>query len=348
MPTPFKSLVALLVVAMLLVSSAASIARAPRQRAKIATSYVVSEQSDDGSIPGFSPLGTTSDAVLSLVAGGRGSTAIEAALDYLEAHVEEAESVGQKAKLVLAAVAGGRDPSSFGGQDLVAQIDSSEQPDGRYGATTEVLNHALAMLALESAGKVPSAAAVQWLVDAQCRDGGWEFQDPSGDSVDRHCFTGDSDADFFTSETDSTAYAVQALEFAYAVAPNSPRPDKNPFRFLRARRDPKKNGWGYDRAFPLTNANSTALTIGAFVSGGRRVPKGAVAALAALQLRVCRPTGGGKGAFAYTWEKPKDRRRYKRTAADVGATVGAILGLLKRPLPIAPRDTTKPPPTIAC
>lgn len=340
---PFRHLVSGAIAVTLVVCVTPSFARTPRQRARVATTYLESEQNDDGSFPGFSPLGSTADAVLSLVAARRGPEAIEAALDFLEAQVAEATTIGLKAKLALAAVAGGRDPRSFGGQDLVEQIASSEQADGRYGATTEVLNHALAMLALEAAAEEPSPAAVAWLVDAQCRDGGWEFQDPSSDADDRHCFSGEGD--FFTSETDTTGYAIQALQFVYAVQPNSPQPDQSPFRFLRNRRDPKKKGWGYDRAFPLTNANSTALAIQAFVAGDRRVPRGAVAALAALQRKLCSP--GGRGSFAYSWEKDEDGR-YQRTPADVAATVAAILGLLRKPLPIAHHEVTKPTPALAC
>lgn len=309
-----------------------------KRRARVASGYVVAQQLQDGSFPGFSPLGSTADGVVSLVAAKRGPKAIGKALDYLETNVADADTVGEKAKLVLAAVAGGRDPLAFGERNLVQEIADSEQPNGRYGATTEVLNHALAMLALEAAPTAdPSTNSLTWLVEAQCGDGGWQFDEPPGQNEDEHCAGPDPAVDFFQSDTNTTSYAVQAI----AAHPQATAPlVKSPFRFFRQIRDPEKGGWGYTWGFQLTDTNSTALVIQAFKAYGKDLPGGAMKALKRLQYPLCGKRGG---AFPYSYEE-KESGGYKKTGPDAGATIGGILGLLKRPLPVAFSDVTKAVP----
>ncbi len=306
------------------------------RRARVAAGFVASQQNQDGSFPGFSPLGSTSDAVLSLVAVRRGPRAIEEGLDYLEANVAEADTIGEKAKLVMAAVAGKRNARDFGGENLVQQILDSEQQNGRYGANTEVFNQALAILALVAAREAdPSSNALTWLIEAQCEDGGWQFDEPQRQNEDEHCFGGEGD--FFQSDTNTTSYVVQAI----AAHPQATAPlEKSPFRFFRQIRDPEKNGWGFDRAFNLTDANSTALVIQAFAAYGKELPSGAMRALTKLQYRLC---GAKRGAFARSYEQREDGS-YKKTEPDVGATIGAILGLVKEPLPVESATVTRPVP----
>jgi hypothetical protein len=312
------------------------------RRARAAVRYIVSQQNENGSIPGFSPEGSTADAVVSMVAARRGPRAIDEALDYLTARVESGDAIdiGTKAKIVMAAVAGGRDPRAFGGANLVSDLRSAEEQDGRYGAGTPVFHHALVMLALRAADARVDADAEQWLADAQCDDGGWQFDEPPGAADDPHCLAADSD--FFISETDATALAVQALESTRRDLSL----DHNPFRFFRRNRDEVKGGWGYSRDFPITSSNSTGLVIQAFAAAGRDTPPGAPGALRDLQYRLCGTNGG---AFAFTWENADADPALEKTAPDVGATIGAIPGLLSRPFPIGHAAVTKPAPRLpAC
>lgn len=342
--------VALGALASLLISVApADAGPALKRRARLAASYLASHQNQDGSFPGFSPLGSTADAVTSLVAARRGPSSIQAALDYLEAHVGEAESLGLKAKLVLAAVAGGRDPREFGGQDLVQLLLDSEQESGQYGSPTpddpfdgEVTDHTLVMLALTAAPDAdPSSNSIRWLFLAQCEDGGWQHTGPQADNENSHCFTGNADEDFFRSDTNTTSLAVQAV----AAHPQATAPFANsPFRFFRKIRDPRKNGWGYSWDVRLTDTNSTALVIQAFVAYGKPLPSGAMKALKRLQHRLCGEQSSA-GGFAYTWE-PRDGAGYRKGPPDAGATIAAIPALLKRPLPIDHAEVTKPAPGI--
>lgn len=305
-----------------------------RERARVAVSYLASQQKADGSLPGFSPVGSTADAVLSMAAARRAPRQIDRAIGFLRRHIEEADSIGLKSKVAFAVTVAGRNPHDFGGHDLIAEIEDSQQPDGRFGATTPVLHHALAMLALAAAGGEPSGPERDWLVAAQCQDGGWQFDEPSGPADDEHCISGEQD--FFGSETDATAYAVLALAGFERWEPGS---EKDPFAFFAARRDPVKKGWGYDAVYRLTNSNSTALVIEAYREHPYRdLPTGAVRALTRLQYRLC---GRNAGAFAYSYEE-RDDGTFRKTGPDVGATIGAILGLVRRPFD--PVDVTKPAP----
>jgi hypothetical protein len=314
--------------------------------------YVVSHQSDDGSFPGFSALASTADAVVAMVAARRAPGAIEDALDYLEANVGDA-TLGQKASLALAAVAGGRDPRAFGGSDLIDEIQESKTPQGQYldpvPDNAEPYTHALAMLALHAAGANVPADAAQWLADAQCRDGGWQFDAPDEQDDGEHCYQGSGD--FTRTDTNTTAYAVMALE----VAPDVQLPS-SPFAYFKTARDTARGGWKYDhRRSPFgfrsyTDANSTSLVLQAFKARDRAAPRGSRAALRDLQYELCGEAGG---AFAFTWTRsdgkwsrsPSRQDAKLGGATSVGATIGAIPGILGRTLPIPEHAVTQPAPS---
>lgn len=293
------------------------------QRARVAVHWLSHEQSPDGSFPGFSPIGSTADAIVAMAAAKRSPEDIAEALAYLQDNQGDIDSIGEIAKVVMAVEAAGGDVRDFGGRDLVQEIRNSRQPDGRFGATTEVFNHALAMVALTAAGESLSDPEIEWLLAAQCEDGGWQFDAPAGPGDDAHCYDG-TPTDYFGSDTDTTAYAVIALSSNLSWGSTPP----NPFRFFKTRRDPVKNGWGYDLQYPLTNSNSTALVIEAYRSNFRDVPDGAFRALKRLQYKLC---GARAGAFAFTYERETKSDPYKKGPPDVGASIGAILGLVDRP-----------------
>jgi len=328
-------------VAIALVAGATPAPAAPSstRRARLAARYIANQQAPDGSIAFFSSIGSTADAVLAFVAARRGAGAAEDALDYLRSQTaspdsegEMVDTVGEKAKVALAAVAGGRDPRDFGGRNLVGEIRSVQRKGGRYGRATSVFDQALAILALEAAGAPGSRRAARWLAGAQCRDGGWQFDRPAQAAENRHCSTGEDD-DFFASDTNTTSYALMALEAKRA------RVDSSPFRFLRRARDERKGGWGYDRS-SITDANSSALVLQAYAAKDRTPPRGARSALRDLQFRLC---GRRAGAFAFTWV-PRAGGGLERDGRNLGATIGAVLGLLERPLPLGPFELTRPAP----
>jgi hypothetical protein len=314
------SLLSLGVIASLVVS--APIAHAERRddadRIDQAIAYLAAQQRDNGSIPAFSPLGSTADAVLAFVAAGVGEEQLAGALGFLRRRVAhgKADGVGITAKIVSAVVAGGGDPHAFGGVDLVQSLVDTIGPHGRFG-TASVFDDALAVLALEAAGAAIPDTSIQWLVDAQCADGGWQYSKPVSANDDEHCLsTVRPTKDYFQSDTNTTSYVIQAVDAA-----GDATFAEDPFAFFDAIRDAKRHGWGYTWGFQTTDANSTALVIQAFAAAGTPVPADALTALRKLQDPAC-------GGWSFTWTGTH------RTDPDPGSTIGAVLGLLQQPLPV--------------
>ena len=94
----------------------------------------------------------------------------------------------------------------------------------------------------------------------------------------------------------------------------------SPYPFFADSRDATHGGWGYTSGFG-TDANSTALVIQAYEAADRAIPSGGLAALRGLQDLDC-----GAWSFNYTGDVPGP--------PDVGATIGAIPGVLRTAFPI--------------
>lgn len=327
----------------------------PRRRARLATRYIAAQQADDGSLTAlFNPIADTSDAILALVAARRGPRVIDRAVSYLRGNLDEVQDLGEKAKVVLALVAAERGPRSFGGRNLVSEIKDERGPSGQYGSNqfSAVFDHALAMLALAAANAEIPRASVVWLVLAQCEDGGWQFDQPAGPSDDEHCSSPEASpqGDFTTSDTNTSAYAVMALNARPSTVPLA----SDPFEFFASARDEFFGGWAYS---PInmcttrnqegfcyrTDASSTSLVLQAFASEDLSVPQGGRAALVQLQAARC---GSDAGAFASGYEVIDGEAR--RTGPDLFATIQVVPGLLLKPLPLAPRAVSKPVPGEQC
>jgi hypothetical protein len=301
------------------------------KRAARGAAYLSSQQQPDGSIPAFSPIGSTSDAVLAFVASGVGGKAMNKAIGYLRAQTSagKVNNLGWRAKVVLALDAAGKDPAAFGGHDLVREIRSTLGHNGRFGSDP-VLDDALAVLALASTGTPPAPRASAWLLHAQCPDGGWAYDEPYDPAHDNaHCHSGSSD--FYDSDSNTTGYVVMAL-----AATGHTGWAASPFAFFHTLRDPDKGGWSYSGSFIATDANSTSLVLQAYAAAGVHIPSGGVAALRALQHTDC-------GAWAYSWNGDK------LGDPDVGASIAAVPAVLLDPLPIAPGPVKKGVPAVpAC
>ncbi len=290
-----------------------------RERAARAIGYIKNHQRASGAVPDHinTTISSTAAAILATVAAGTGRDVERDAIVFLRDRVAAGgvTDVGLESRVALAVAAAGKDPHSFGGHDLIAEISAAEQVSGQFGTGT-MSDDALAMLAIEAAGESPSANSITWLVAAQCPDGGWAYDDPY-DSVndDSHCHN-PADGPFLqqSSEADTTSYVVQALEASgttsFAVSP---------FAFFRTLRD--AGGWSRlpESAYLVMNAISTALVIQAYVSAGRTVPRSARTALRALQYSC--------GAFAYAWNGSK------RGAPDLASTILVVPGLMKKAMP---------------
>jgi len=327
------AITALLIVSMVPISAQG--VSLPKRVAK-ASAYIARAQDSDGSIPSYSTFGSTADSVVAMVAAGRGPVTVRKALRFLTAQVRTGaieaapafDQVGLLAKTTLATVAAGRSPRNFGGENLLARIRNTEEPDGRYGAETGSFNQALAVIALEAANVGVSRAAMKWLVGAQCADGGWAYDGPPQPSDDDHCVdTNDPPNDWFSSDTNTTSLVVQARRLA-----RGPSPAVSPFAFFKAAREGSA-GWGYQIGYG-TDANSTGMVIQAYVAAGKRLPKDSMSALKSLQNTTC-------GGFKYSndaWV----------TGPDVASTLGGILGLLRQPLPVEPSALIAPPSVPDC
>lgn len=324
------SLLCIAVVLPLSASSAAAVT--DQERAASGIGYLRTVQEADGSIPAFSPIGSTADAVLAVYAARTGKGVQSKAIKFLTAQVEadNVDTIGLQAKVALAASAAGIDPRDFGGKNLINPIRAAIGDDGHIGDTS-VFDQALAVLALETVG-APRVSTTNWLLGAQCPDGGWAYDAPYAVSTDdEHCDDG-SGTDFFTSDTNTTAYVIQALEYI-----NRDDYTVDPFTYLTDVRDPDRGGWGYSDGFG-TDTNSTALVLQAYSADEQDLPAGSRNALRKLQYPKC-------GAWAFTWTDDG------RGDPDAGATIGAIPGVRSTPLPIplaAPITLAATPKTPAC
>ncbi len=358
----WRGLCALFLVTGLIATSAltATVAAGPnRRKARLATRYIVSRQGGKGAVPGFSKVGATTDAVLALTAARRSPKGVDQAIGYLRSQATGLKSVGLTGKVVMAAVAAGRNPRSFGGRNLVLAIKRKRRDSGRYGGSGSravVLNHALALLGLNAATGAVTLSSYEWLREARCPDGGWQYDAPSRSRDGFHCNDG-SAGDVTRTDTNTTSYAVQALRAGGSSAGGS-------LAYFRSARDGVRGGWRYSHqrsAFgsrAYTDANSTALVLQAYAALRKAPPPGARRALRRLAYRAC---GELTGAFAYTWARSSGAFRRVPSRPDaaredelggpsvIGATVGAVLGLLGRPLPLDPAQVSEPaPPRRTC
>jgi hypothetical protein len=94
-------------------------------------------------------------------------------LELLAARTKEATGAGLAAKVALALIAVGEDPSVFGGTDLMMVIEAGFNPStGFYGPGP--YDSALAILALSQAGQEVPAEAIR-VVECTPADGSHAF-----------------------------------------------------------------------------------------------------------------------------------------------------------------------------
>ncbi len=268
--------------------------------------YLAAQQQPDGGFTnGFSEgsdLNTTCDVVLAIAAAGQDpsawlSTDGYSPLDYLAAQVAagSADSVGRQAKIALAWLAVGLDPSAVGGHDLLAELeDAYDEGSGSYDST--LFDQALAMLALFNAGRPVPEGAAQYLLDNQTADGAWALfggtapetgdtnttalviqallvtghKDDIGTAFDYLHRVQNGDGGFpyqspseYGTDTDanSTAYVLQALVAAEEPLVNWTPAGVDPIGALEALHDPVSGGFFWQAAVPFPNVLATAQAI---------------------------------------------------------------------------------------
>jgi hypothetical protein len=234
------------------------VVRAQEDPASRALAYLQGQQQADGSIPELG--GGYADSELfaiaaaadgfdpnALVATSSGVSVMTYLADNAAAACLDPGACGE---LIQAVVAAGGDPSSFGGQDLLTLLDASyDTSTGEYG-DGEAFTQALAIQGLVAAGEQVPSAAIQFLIDAQDSDGGWDYLDLAGDSSG--------------SDTNSTSTVLMALDAA-----GDHTDDSSALKWLATQQD-SDGGFTYQTG-PYSvgsDPDSTALVVQAIVATG--------------------------------------------------------------------------------
>ena len=174
--------------------------------ATCALMYLHSQQAADGLL---GSAGVTDDYIFGAAANGYDPRTLAApggasAYDYLAAHAAGVVGdAGAASKLSLAVIVGHFDPTAFGGQDLLADLDATyDSATGAYGdgGTYGQSLGIMTLVAAADAGHPLPADAVAHLQAVQNTDGSWNYlgvKDAPGGG-----------------DTNSTAIAIQALAAA--------------------------------------------------------------------------------------------------------------------------------------
>jgi hypothetical protein len=165
--------------------------------------YIKSQQEPSGGITGFNGIAdpdTTARSVMAVVAARKPMTdmvslAGNSMSDYLATQAISFTHdltgtlfPGRAGELLAAVSLAGEDPLTFGGMNLVKELEASFSTDtGAYSTTAQQdyssgadsdLNQAWAILGLSLAGQSIPDGAVQYLVNSQADDGSWGAGDP--------------------------------------------------------------------------------------------------------------------------------------------------------------------------
>jgi hypothetical protein len=199
-----------------------------------------------------------------------------------------AGAVGAVAVALAAAPAAVAAPSPAPSAALPAGLHGTADP-----AYDGVWRQSLTLLAQDSAGVKPAAAAVSWLTGQQCGNGAF----PSYRAA-----TGTPCAAKLPLDTNATAAAVQALSALGGQRATAVKA----LDWLKSVQN-ADGGWGYNPG-GASDANSTAMVIGALTAAGERPGEvrspGGKSPLDAL-MTFARPCGGKDGgAFVYQPQQP--------------------------------------------
>lgn len=248
--------------------------------------------------------GNTIDAILGLAGAQVGRDGAAAALAHLEDNVDTYVGgggetyAGPLGKLIIGVDAAGADATDFGGQDLVARLQELATESGRfsdasqYGDYSNTIGQALDLIALgRTTGDAPQAA-IDFLLDQQCADGGFRGTLATAGGA---C----------ASDLDATAFAAQAL-VGFGE-------DEAATRALEYLASKQQASGGFFNGDGAVNANSTAVAAQAFAAAGWSEELAAARGfLADLQLDCSFPASI-RGGIAFTME---DRATLLKTPTD--------------------------------
>ncbi|HEY0949676.1 hypothetical protein [Nocardioides sp.] len=224
----------------------------------------------------FDDYGLSIDAALALHAVGGQDAAVQAVSDRLAANLASYTSpgygtvlsAGGTAKALVLAQAAGDDPTSYGGANLVDQLEGRVATGGSIAGriqddvdTTQagaadyanVIGQAYAVQGLDAAGSTSTAAATDFLLAQQCAGGWFRLYFADADAAGQSC---DADATA-SADTDVTAIAVLSLLGQADDADVATHLDAAEQWLLDAQRANGSFGGGTSTEAP--NANSTGL-----------------------------------------------------------------------------------------
>jgi len=175
-------------IALMLVVPAAAMAATPAQKA---TRYLLAAQNADGGFgtakgSGSSPL-YTGWAGLALGAAGRNPRDVKrpdgrSLARYVLRRAGSLRDIGEIERTALLAEVAGLNPRSFGGRDLLAEIQNRRRADGSISGFVSYT--AFGILALRAGGVSAGGSTADWLAEAQNSDGGFGVARSSASDAD--------------------------------------------------------------------------------------------------------------------------------------------------------------------
>jgi hypothetical protein len=219
----------------------------------------------------------------------------------------------------------------------VARLLATQQPSGRFGTDAQVPNfnsgpydQGLALTALKAVGMSAPAAAVSWLQQAQCPNGGWTAPDSSTNPCNGDPGAGSGP------DTNTTALALQGLAAENGLTPPI---TSTAVTFLKNGQN-ADGGWAYDPNAPdnqqTSDPDSTSLVIQALLAlglspdGPQFVSGGHTPASLLLSFQVA--SGADRGAFYAAFGG-------STTTGDLFATFQAVPALMGLSFPFGPSGT---------
>jgi energy-coupling factor transport system substrate-specific component len=300
-------------VALVLLLPAAAIAATPAQRA---ASYLAKAQNKDGGFgaapgAGSSPL-YTGWAGLGLGSAGRNPQDVRrpkgrSLSRYVLRRAGSLTDIGEIERTALLAHVAGLSPRSFGGRNLIDDIQGRRRHDGSISGFVSYT--AFGIMALRAGGAPAGGSTIRWLVQSQNSDGGFGVARASA------------------SDSDMTGAALQALA---TVGGAGGAPAKRAAGWLVQNQN-GDGGFGQFKGRP-SNAQSTAYAIQGLVAAG--AGSGAVSRARGYLTRLQR----SDGHVAYSSSSNQ---------TPVWVTGQALMALQGKPLPIATAPRRKRSPAKA-
>jgi prenyltransferase beta subunit len=247
--------------------------------------WLGSQQNADGGfgLPSSDPE-TTCSGVLAFASAYEEPDSVQTGghspLDYLETQVGIYDNTAEGvARLILAAVAGNKDPRDFGGTDLITLLQGYRRPSGQYenDASDGIAAQALAIMALQVSREPVPPDAVTWLVNQRNgTDGGWG---PAPEEA---------------SDTANTALSVQAL-IAAGWSPAS-SPIRDAVNYLEQRQT-SGAGFASSAATSVSDPVSTAQAIQALLAAGEDLLSSAYSRCLRTPFDALADAQSGDGSF---------------------------------------------------